>query len=555
MVMHAVPATTVDGHDEGAPVPPPPEPRRRWPDRLTIMVLVVGILATAALCTLSRLNYVHNERRQVSVQAQLAAAALAVTPVEVQRLLGRPATSVAASGDVHLFDDGMISQVGPAPKAFVSARLFRMVGGVPHLVDSLGAATQLDMTSPEATALLTKAASTGRLTATRTATDTIQRIDYAFAASALGRTYVAYAEEALPGNRHLDLDAASPLSGMIFALYFGRAETSGALIETNASKLPLEASAAHVTIPLGDQVLTAAMTPRTPLLGTFAAWVAWIVAGAGLLLTAVMALLTERLARRRAVAEQLVTVTEELYRTQRGLAETLQTALLPKHLAQSAGLAVATRYVAGTEGIDVGGDWYDLVELPGDRTFFTIGDVSGRGLSAATMMSRLRHSITAYATEGNPPAVVLAKVSGLIDLVRDEHFATALCGILDLRTGVVTVANAGHPPLVLISGGTATTVPTRVGPPLGVGTCYQTDETTLTSGDVLLAYTDGLVERRDESIDAGLERLCHVARPAAELEDLLDTVLAALVPQGAPQDDAAILGLKWTPESRRPEQP
>lgn len=545
MVMHAVPATAAGG-DHVAPEPAsPPSPRgRQRPDRLTIMVLVVGVLATAALCTLSRLNYVHNERRQVSVQAQLTAAVLSVAPVDVQRRLGRPTTSVAASGDVDLFDAGMKDQV---PTTFVAARLFTMVGGVPHLVRSIGAATQLDTTSAEATAMLTKAATTGKLTVTRLATDTTQRLGYAFAATVLGRTYVGYAEQELPGDRHQELPPGSPLSDMIFALYFGPAETQDTLMETNTGDLPLGGSAARVTIPFGDQVLTAVMTPRTPLLGTFAAWVAWIVAAAGVLLTAVMAVLTERLARRRAVAEQLVTVTDELYRTQRGLAETLQTALLPTHLARSPGLTVATRYVAGTEGIDIGGDWYDLVELPGDRMFFTVGDVSGRGLSAATMMSRLRHSITAYAVEGNDPATVLAKVSGLIDLVRDEHFATALCGILDLRTGLVRVANAGHPPLVLVSGGTAAAVPTTVGPPLGVGTCYETDELSLTSGDVLLAYTDGLIERRDESIDAGLERLCHVARPAAELEDLLDTVLAVLVPRGAPQDDAAILGLKWTP--------
>jgi len=542
--MQAVPATTVAGNDD---VPPgtPARRRRRRPDRLTIIVLVIGILATAALCTLSRLNYVRNEQRQLSVQAQLTGAALAVAPVDVQRRLGRPTTTVAASGDVSLFDAGMKDQV---PNVFVAARLFRVVDGVPHLVRSIGAATQLDPTSADANALLTKAASNaGTLTVTRFATDTAQRIGYAFAVTTLGRTFVAYAEQELPSDRRQELAAASPLSGLIYALYFGPTETQDALVETNADHLPLDSSAARVTIPFGDQVLTAVMTPRTPLLGTFAALVAWIVAGAGLLLTAVMALLTERLARRRAVAEQLVAVTEELYKTQRGLAETLQTALLPKHLARSPGLAVATRYVAGTEGIDVGGDWYDLVALSDDRMFFTIGDVSGRGLSAATMMSRLRHSISAYAVEGNDPAMVLAKVSGLIDLVRDEHFATALCGVLDLRTGVATVANAGHPPLVLVSGGTAATVATSVGPPLGVGSCYETVDIALTSGDMLLAYTDGLIERRDESIDAGLDRLCRVARPTADLEDLLDSVLAALVPQGAPQDDAAILALKWTP--------
>ncbi|MEX0427114.1 PP2C family protein-serine/threonine phosphatase [Nocardioides sp. DS6] len=518
--------------------------RRWWLHPLSVVVLLVGLAVTAGLSAVSRVNYDHNERRQVATQAQLAAAAVAVGPVDLQRLLGRATTLVSATHNVSLFD-GALKQSVPQP--FVSVRLFHMVDGAPRQVHSLGQPTRLDTASPQAQDLLRRAASSGSLTLTRVATATSQRLGYAFAGTTLGQTYVAYAEQVLPGNRRITLPAESPLADMTFALYYGKAENPDALLETNAEDLPLGSDAARVTIPFGDHVLSAAMTPRTPLLGTFAARLTWLIAGAGVLLSAVMALLTERLARRRAIAEQLARVTGQLYRAQRGVAETLQTALLPHQLPTAPRLAVATRYLGGTEGIEVGGDWYDLIELPENRMFFTVGDVSGRGLSAATMMSRLRHSITAYAVEGNDPAMVLTKVSGLIDVLRDGHFATALCGIIDLDTGVITVANAGHPPLVLVTDGVAEQVVAPVSPPLGVGSHYATTDVPLRCGAVILAYTDGLIERRDESIDAGIAHLCRVASRRADLENLLDTVLTELLPQNAAEDDTAILGLRWAP--------
>lgn len=518
--------------------------RRRWPHRLTLVVLGIGLTATALLSVVSRTNYLHNEQRLVSTQAQLAGAALAAAPIELQRLLGRPTTSVAGSGDVALFDSGLKGQV---PDPFVSARLFKMDGTKPQLVRSLGGASHLDTPSTATDAMLVKAAKTGRLTVVRWATPTSQRFGYAFAASTLGRTYVAYAEQVMPGDRRQGLSAASPLSDMEFALYFGKRQNAATLVEANTADLPIGGTRGTVTIPFGDHVLTAVMRARTPLLGDFARAMPWLIAAAGLLLTLVMALLTERLQRRRATAEQLAAVTDRLYRSERSVAETLQKALLPKTLPHPPGLRLATRYRGGTAGIDVGGDWYDVVDLPGNRVFFTIGDVSGRGLSAATTMSRLRHSMTAYAAEENDPAVVLTKVSGLIDIVRDGHFATALCGIVRIDTGIVTIANAGHLPLVRVDAGTAQTVEGPLGAPLGVGTCYETAEIVLRPGTVLLAYTDGLVERRREAIDEGIARLCEAAGRTTDLEDLLDSLLEELHEDRSAEDDTAIMALCWNP--------
>lgn len=541
MVMDSVPAPVTRDRADAEPRRTERTTRLR-PHQLSVVVLLIGLLVTAGVAATSRINYSRNEHRQVATQAQLAAAALAVAPVDVQRRLGRATTLTAATGNADLFAGAMKSSV---PRPFVSVELFRMTGGSPRLVTSLGQHALLDPSSRQTRALITHAAGLGSLALTRVVTSSAQRLGYAMAVRALGRTYVAYAEQVLPADRHAEIPAGSPLADMDFALYYGTQETQDALIETNTGHLPIGGDPGRATVPFGDQTLTAVMTPRSPLLGDFAAAMPWIIAGVGVLLTAIMALLAERLARRRAVAEQLASVTEQLYRSERSVAETLQTALLPRDLPTSPELEVATRYLPGTEGIEVGGDWYDLIRLPGNRMFFTIGDVSGRGLSAATMMSRLRHSITAYAVEGNDPATVLRKVSGLVDVARDGHFATALCGIIDVGSGRVTVANAGHPPLVRITDAGTEPVATPIGAPLGVGSQYTPTEIRLPAGGVLLAYTDGLIERRDQSIDARIAYLCQVARPSRNLEGLLDTVLAALV-HGASEDDTAILGLQWT---------
>jgi serine phosphatase RsbU (regulator of sigma subunit) len=419
-----------------------------------------------------------------------------------------------------------------------------MSGGTPTVLENLGKPLQLAADSPESVAMLKKAIRLHSLTVIRIATPTSQRFGYAFAADVGRRTYVTYAEQVLPADRLVSLAHDSPLRDLQFAIYYGTPQTPNALVETNSAHLPLHGTLARAPIPFGDQVLSAVVTSRTPLLGWFAASISWLILGAGVVLTCLMAVLTERMIRRRAVAEQLAAVAGELYQIQRGVAETLQTSLLPQTLPAHPQLQVATRYIAGTEGINVGGDWYDLVDAGTDRVFFTIGDVSGRGLSAASMMSRLRHSITAYALEGHPPATVLAKVSDLVDFERDEHFATVLCGSLDLGSGIVTVANAGHPPLALVAPDRTTTISAPVGPPVGIGRHYESVQFALRPGAILLAYTDGLVERRGQAPDSGITELCRVARPMENLDDLLDLVLLTLTPGGA-VDDTAIMGLRW----------
>jgi serine phosphatase RsbU (regulator of sigma subunit) len=267
----------------------------------------------------------------------------------------------------------------------------------------------------------------------------------------------------------------------------------------------------------------------------------------GLLLTIGATSLVGRLSRRRQDAEALAAENAHLYAEQRSVAQTLQHSLLAEAFPEIGGLEFAARYIAGVEGIDVGGDWYDVVRLDHGNILMVVGDVSGRGLEAATMMASLRYSARAYAADGHSPATILAKLSMLANIARDGHFATVLCAALDVASGRVRVANAGHPAPLLIGPTGAEFIQTDIGVPVGVGGEPTYAEVTFTfpRGSTLLLYTDGAIERRREPLDAGLQRLEDVSsRAQGSLEEVLDAIVSGVLADGA-EDDTAMLGVRW----------
>jgi GAF domain-containing protein len=231
------------------------------------------------------------------------------------------------------------------------------------------------------------------------------------------------------------------------------------------------------------------------------------------------------------------------------IAETLQRALLPEALPELDGVRLAATYKPGTRGLEVGGDWYDVVEVSPEQLVIVVGDVSGRGLSAARTMASLRYGIRAYALEGHPPSAILTRLGRLLDIRDDGHFATVLCGLVEPARRRVTIANAGHLDPLLVGNRGATAVTTRRAPPIGVAmdSTYPEVSLELAVGTTLLAFTDGLVERRGEHLDEGLQRLAAAAaaRAGEELPELLDAILRELVPGGA-EDDTAMLALRLT---------
>jgi serine phosphatase RsbU (regulator of sigma subunit) len=272
------------------------------------------------------------------------------------------------------------------------------------------------------------------------------------------------------------------------------------------------------------------------------------VLGGGAVLALAGGLTAGSLSRRRAVAERLAADNEELYRQQRGIAGTLQLALLPE-VPHVDGVDIAARYVAGVDELEVGGDWYDVIPGPSGRSVFVVGDISGQGLAAATTMAALRFAVRAYVAQGDDIATVLTKMRGLLDVGVDHRFATVLLGELDPAAGLIRVVTAGHFGPLLISGGRAVFLDSPVAPPVGVtpAAAPVVAEARVSGRTTLLAFTDGAVERRGEVIDTGLERLrsTAVAADGQPLSTVLDQLMQLPDADGG-RDDTVILGLRWT---------
>jgi serine phosphatase RsbU (regulator of sigma subunit) len=379
-------------------------------------------------------------------------------------------------------------------------------------------------------------------------------LGYEFSTPGSTRGYAVYAETPLPTSRRSKLESNTAFSDLNYALYLGRSQRTGDALVTSLKRLPLTGRRAAHIVPFGDRQLTVVVGPKGSLGGSFFRSLPWIIAGGGILLALAAALTTDRLARRRQYAEQLAGVLDrvatenrDMYTEQRSIAQTLQHALLPDLLPRIEGLGVSALYVPATSGIDVGGDWYDIVAAGERQVLLVIGDVSGHGLRAATTMASLRHATLAYAAEDSSPATVLAKLSDFVNSGPHDYLATVLCALIDVDSHRLTVASAGHIPPLLLDGGDGHFVDFEVNVPIGVRRESPYREATVSVGPsaTLVAFTDGLVERRGEPLDAGLARLRRTA--AAEPLDL-DALLAMLAHELASedhQDDTAIVGVRW----------
>jgi serine phosphatase RsbU (regulator of sigma subunit) len=210
-------------------------------------------------------------------------------------------------------------------------------------------------------------------------------------------------------------------------------------------------------------------------------------------------------------------------------------------------IKAVARYMPGVEGVEVGGDWYDVVCPEPDRCVFVVGDVSGRGLKAATTMASLRYATRAYLAQGDSPDVVLARLGRLLDFESENLFATVLIGELDVIEHRMKVASAGHLAPLVISDDEAEFVDMPVAAPVGVDQESRPHPVSLhlSQGSTVIAFTDGLVERRGEHLDVSLERLRTSARRRdATMEAKLDRLARDLMPRGA-VDDVVILGVQW----------
>ncbi|HXB49419.1 MAG TPA: ATP-binding SpoIIE family protein phosphatase [Streptosporangiaceae bacterium] len=235
------------------------------------------------------------------------------------------------------------------------------------------------------------------------------------------------------------------------------------------------------------------------------------------------------------------------YSRERATALTLQRSMLPAGLSAPSSVEVNHRYLPGSKLIEVGGDWYESIALPGARVALVVGDVAGHGVRAAVTMGRLRTAIHTLAMLELPPAETLQQLNELMQElgVREPHFATCVYAIFDAVAGTCEVASAGHlPPLLVRPDGTNEFLDVLPAPPLGVGTgLIQSRELEIEDGSLLVLYTDGLVEKRTRDIDEGLRRLRDIFGPGSPeqpLEDLCKATLAGVYADEH-RDDIALL--------------
>lgn len=223
-------------------------------------------------------------------------------------------------------------------------------------------------------------------------------------------------------------------------------------------------------------------------------------------------------------------------------AHTLQSTLLPNDLPPAPGLAVAVRYLPSTTGAEVGGDWYDLVPHPSGASILAVGDVSGHDMGAAATMGAVRSGLRALMRHADDPASLIELLQLSWDDLVVERMATLVVVFVDGETGEYSVASAGHPPPLLVpAAGHPSFVAVEPAPPLG-GPPGPVTATLgrLEPGDLILLYTDGLVETREDGLDAGLEHLVEVAGAAGtHPERLCSRILAGLGRERT--DDIALL--------------
>jgi putative methionine-R-sulfoxide reductase with GAF domain len=235
-------------------------------------------------------------------------------------------------------------------------------------------------------------------------------------------------------------------------------------------------------------------------------------------------------------------------RSERAAATMLQESLLPAHLPTASGWEFAARYVAGADS-GVGGDWYDVFELPGDRIGLVIGDVVGNGLAAAVVMGRLRSALRAYALEFPDPAEVLGKLDRKASHFEHDTMATVAYAVIDTADHRMRLALAGHlPPLLAPPDDEPRFLDVPLGPPVGYNlatTGRRGATVAVPPGAVLALYTDGLVERRDEDLDERLEKLRRAVFPGAP-DVVCARVMAAMIGAQPATDDIALLTVRHT---------
>jgi serine phosphatase RsbU (regulator of sigma subunit) len=525
-----------------------------WPSRVAFAALVTGLIVTAALALTSLVVYHRNEQRLLRLRVRELSLVLAATASSIQTPLASAAELAdATGGSTQKFRAFMAPYVGGG-RQFASVSLWPL--GAARLAPSavLGATPVIASMPKKAREFLTQSSKPGVLNLTSFLSSPRPGLGFAFSVPGHEHGFAVYAENHLPASRRSKLENNTAFSDLNYVLYMGRSQRTKDVLVRSVKDLPIKGRHASDMVPFGAGVFTLVVSPIGSLGGLFFKDLPWIIAFVGALLTLAAAVMTDRLTRGRQRAERLAGILDqvaaenrEMYTEQRGISQILQHALLPDTLPQVDGLRVNARYIPATSGVDVGGDWYDIVDAGEGRVLLVIGDISGHGLRAATTMAALRHAALAYAAQDCRPATVLSTLSDFVGSKPHNYLATVLCALIDVDAHQLTVASAGHLAPLLINGADGRFVELDIGMAVGVSSDarYLQRTVSVPPGATLLAFTDGLVERRGEILDTGLTRLREAAiGQRLPLEDLVTKLARELIGEDH-QDDTAIVGVQW----------
>jgi hypothetical protein len=353
---------------------------------------------------------------------------------------------------------------------------------------------------------------------------------------------VVYQQTAL--GSQITSPSSAPFSELNVAAYASATVDNSQLILATTDKVPLSGDVRHAVIHVGASRFLLAISARRPLVGSVAARAPWFTLGAGLVGTLLLTGFVETAGRRRDAAEAL-------YQSEHHIAETLQRSLLPT-LPAVGDLQLAARYLASGKHQEVGGDWFDVFPVDGERLGIVIGDVMGHDLAAASAMAQIRAALRAYAIDGRPPAEVLTRLAELVETLNLAQLVTVVYGVLDAPapdgSRVLSYTNAGHlPPLLRHPDGRTESLEgghtVVIGAPL-TGVVEQ-GERTILPGSALVLFTDGLVERPGASLEDAIERLARsiAAQQQPDAEALCDHILRDISADEL-RDDVALLVLR-----------
>jgi len=260
---------------------------------------------------------------------------------------------------------------------------------------------------------------------------------------------------------------------------------------------------------------------------------------------------------------ELTHIFDEEVEAERRLGVAVQAAMLPTGVPEAVEqrVAVAVRYRPASAALTVGGDWYDVTDIGDGRVAVAVGDVVGHGLVAASVMGQLRSALAALTVADVGPPQALAALDQIARHNPNATASTAVKVVLDPQLGFAAYSSAGHPPpLLLHRDGTIEDLDAALGPPLAVTTVIERrplGTATVEPGSTLLLYTDGLIERRGEDLDVGIERLRQLLcqHRALPVEDLADRLLQELTLESGLRDDVALVLLRPPEEHARPPGP